>query len=79
MDIRQAVAVIDRRRAPRKSQKTTMQLRAVETEATPAPLDAEYSRRIAEAAYFIAERRGFAPGNELADWLQAEAELARRA
>ncbi len=30
---------------------------------------------IAQAAYFIAERRGFAPGNELADWLQAEAEI----
>lgn len=31
---------------------------------------------IATAAYFRAERRGFAPGNELADWLQAEAEFA---
>lgn len=30
---------------------------------------------IAQAAYFIAERRGFAPGNEIADWLQAEAEI----
>ena len=30
---------------------------------------------IAQAAYFIAERRGFAPGNELEDWLRAEAEI----
>ena len=30
---------------------------------------------IAEAAYFCAERRGFAPGHELEDWLQAEAQL----
>jgi hypothetical protein len=30
---------------------------------------------IAEAAYFLAERRGFAPGQELDDWLQAEAEV----
>ena len=30
---------------------------------------------IAQAAYFIAERRGFAPGNELEDWLQAEAQI----
>lgn len=30
---------------------------------------------VAQAAYFIAERRGFAPGNELEDWLQAEAEI----
>jgi hypothetical protein len=30
---------------------------------------------IAEAAYFHAERRNFAPGNELQDWLDAEAEI----
>ena len=33
---------------------------------------------IAEAAYYRAERRGFSPGHELDDWLQAEAEVARR-
>lgn len=33
---------------------------------------------IAQAAYFIAERRGFAPGNEVEDWLQAEAEIEAR-
>jgi Protein of unknown function (DUF2934) len=32
---------------------------------------------IAEAAYYRAERRDFAPGHELDDWLEAEAELAR--
>lgn len=31
---------------------------------------------IAQAAYFRAERRGFIPGNELDDWLAAEAEVA---
>ena len=31
---------------------------------------------IAEAAYFKAEKRGFEPGHEEADWLQAEQELA---
>lgn len=31
--------------------------------------------RIAEAAYFRAERRGFAPGYEVLDWLEAEAEI----
>jgi len=30
---------------------------------------------IAEAAYYIAEQRGFVPGNEVADWLQAEADM----
>jgi hypothetical protein len=32
---------------------------------------------IAEAAYYIAERRGFEPGAELDDWLAAEAEIDR--
>lgn len=30
---------------------------------------------IAEAAYFRAQRRGFEPGHELEDWLQAEADF----
>lgn len=29
------------------------------------------------AAYFIAERHGFTPGRELADWAAAEAEIDR--
>ncbi len=33
---------------------------------------------ISTAAYFRAERRGFQPGSELEDWLQAEAEIDRR-
>jgi hypothetical protein len=28
------------------------------------------------AAYFRAERRGFAPGHDFEDWLAAEAEIA---
>jgi hypothetical protein len=31
--------------------------------------------RIAEAAYWRAERRGFAPGHELDDWLNAERDV----
>lgn len=31
--------------------------------------------RIAEAAYWRAERRGFTPGQELEDWLNAEREV----
>jgi len=30
---------------------------------------------IAEAAYYLAERRGFEPGHELEDWVAAEAEI----
>jgi Protein of unknown function (DUF2934) len=38
--------------------------------------DAEAKRRlIAEIAYFTAERRGFTPGYELDDWLEAEQEV----
>lgn len=33
---------------------------------------------IAEAAYYRAHARGFAPGYELEDWLQAEAEVNRK-
>jgi len=32
---------------------------------------------IAEAAYYIAERRGFEAGAELDDWLEAESEIDR--
>ncbi|GMV56629.1 MAG: hypothetical protein AMXMBFR6_24340 [Betaproteobacteria bacterium] len=32
---------------------------------------------IAEAAYYLAERRGFCEGSELDDWLCAEAEIDR--
>jgi hypothetical protein len=36
-------------------------------------LDPDARRRLVAAeAYFLAERRGFAPGNELGDWVAAE-------
>jgi hypothetical protein len=39
---------------------------------------AEQRRHYVEvAAYHIAERRGFAPGDPLEDWVQAEAEIDR--
>ena len=38
------------------------------------PLDAKARQAmIAEAAYYRAEKRGFAPGRDLDDWLEAEA------
>jgi hypothetical protein len=46
--------------------------------AGPGVAPEERQRLIAELAYGIAERRGFGPGNELNDWLQAEAEIDRR-
>jgi len=38
-------------------------------------LSEDREARIAEAAYWRAERRGFAPGSELDDWLSAEKEI----
>ena len=35
----------------------------------------EREHMISEAAYYLAERRGFSPGNEMEDWLQAETEI----
>ena len=44
----------------------------------PAGIPPERRRNYIEmAAYYIAERRGFAPGNPLEDWVQAEAEIDR--
>ena len=34
-----------------------------------------HQQMIAEAAYFRAERRGFAPGAESRDWLESEVEI----
>jgi hypothetical protein len=42
---------------------------ALPADGTPSP-----DELIAVSAYFHSERRGFAPGSELADWFQAEAE-----
>ncbi len=40
--------------------------------------EAERYRMIAEAAYFRAERRGFARGSELEDWIEAVEEIKKR-
>ena len=42
--------------------------------AEPAP-EGDWTVYVAVAAYYRAERRGFAPGRELEDWLTAESEL----
>jgi hypothetical protein len=47
--------------------------------ASNSAIDPDMRRRlIAAEAYFLAERRGFAPGNELADWVAAEAAVDSR-
>ena len=37
--------------------------------------DCRREQMIAEAAYYRAQQRGFEPGNEMSDWLQAEADV----
>jgi hypothetical protein len=47
-----------------------------EVAAVPAPASPAQRRTlIAEAAFLIAQSRGFAPDHELDDWLQAEREV----
>jgi hypothetical protein len=43
----------------------------------PAPMSSRHAL-IAELAYFRALKRGFEPGHEMEDWLEAEAEIERR-
>lgn len=46
------------------------------TRATMSP--EEVYRLIQETAYYKAKARGFAPGNEVQDWIEAEAEVRMR-
>lgn len=39
------------------------------------PQEADWHRMISEAAYFCAEKRGFAGGRALEDWLAAEEQV----
>ncbi|HEV7607302.1 MAG TPA: DUF2934 domain-containing protein [Steroidobacteraceae bacterium] len=60
-----------RKRAPRKSVATSKN--AVTAAHFVGP--EQRAELIAEAAFFRAERRGFAPGHEIEDWLAAESEV----
>jgi hypothetical protein len=44
----------------------------------PALTENELRRMVSEAAYYLAEKRGFAPGSESDDWRQAEQEVLAR-
>lgn len=54
---------------------TPQKLQANEADSAEAVVVPEIDERIAERAYYKAESRGFAPGFELQDWLEAEQEL----
>lgn len=65
----------ERRRTPRNSKAATPKPDS-SARATASP--EEIRQLIAEAAYYRAKQRGFAPGHELEDWVQAESEVMRR-
>ncbi|MGZ8270829.1 MAG: DUF2934 domain-containing protein [Methylophilus sp.] len=44
-------------------------------EKTEEAWDEEVRSRIAERAYYKAEARGYEPGHEIQDWIEAEAEI----
>ena len=50
-----------------------------EVERTAAvPSDPEMMEMVSQAAYYRAEKRGFVPGLEADDWVEAEAEVMAR-
>jgi hypothetical protein len=74
----------ERRAAPRNRAATSAQSAVDKTigkNTTPPaeqPAPEDVRRRIEMQAYFKAKARGFAPGYELQDWLEAEREVKRR-
>lgn len=60
--------------AATKTRTAKVKVSTTETESTPSIHSDSTSReeRIAEVAYYLAEKRGFAPGHELQDWAEAE-------
>jgi hypothetical protein len=72
----------ERRAAPRAAPKSTAKPSVFESPANNSARVSvspdELRKLVSEAAYYRAKQRGFAPGHELEDWIQAEAEVMRR-
>lgn len=77
----------ERRKTPRKAatatpkpdSKAAAPRKPVTESSVQTGLSPEEARQlIAEAAYFRAKQRGFEPGHELEDWVQAESEVLSR-
>ena len=77
----------ERRKTPRKPDVRAAAPRKPAHEQRSAPLESnvrsaqepeEMRKQIEEAAYYRAKQRGFEPGHELEDWVQAESEVMRR-
>jgi hypothetical protein len=68
-----------RRPAPQSAAAASPDLPATVIEASASAISAEQRHAlIARAAYLLAEGRGFSPGEELDDWLAAEADVDRQ-
>jgi Protein of unknown function (DUF2934) len=67
---------------PAKASPDTPQVRSPERETSgnsgPHLSPEDVYKLIAERAYFKAKARGFAPGHEVQDWIEAEQEVRRR-
>jgi hypothetical protein len=59
-----------RKSTPAEAAPSVLDLEPAAVSSPMTPMD--LTTQIAEAAYFLAEERGFAPGHELDDWLEAE-------
>ena len=77
----------ERRKTPRKAATPTPKpdtkpdnkgVRQMKTNVRGDASPEEIRRLIAEAAYYRAKERGFEPGHELEDWIQAESEVMGR-
>ena len=58
--------------------KTASRRQTKSPRARPSILRSRPPRLFARAAYYRAERRGFTPGGELSDWIEAERETLAR-
>lgn len=67
----------ERRKTPRKAAPRT-ESKTVGTKMPAAQAPEDMRKQIEEAAYYRAKQRGFEPGHELEDWVQAESEVMRR-
>ena len=73
----------ERRKTPRKATpkpdaKAAAPRRTMDTILRSDQSAEEVRKQIEEAAYYRAKQRGFEPGHELEDWIQAESEVMRR-
>lgn len=67
----------ERRKTPRKAAPKP-DSKAADNNVRARHVPEDVRRQIEEAAYYRAKQRGFEPGHELEDWIEAESEVMRR-